>query len=180
MMHMRNILILISAFSLLITAVPARAAGVATNTLIKGSLSTVYYYATNGKRYVFPTEKTYKSWYGEDYSKVITISDKDLSDIQLGGNVTYRPGVKLIKITTDPKVYAIAAGGTLRWLASEDVAKSLYGADWAKKVDDLPDPFFINYRYGSSINNTQDFEPARETAGAYAIWLDKGFPAPTN
>lgn len=177
---MKKLFSLLACLSLLVVAMPAKAAVPAQNTLIKGSLSTVYYYATNGKRYVFPTEKTYKSWYGEDYSTVKTISDADLASLPLGGNVTYRPGVKLIKITTDPKVYAIGAGGTLRWLATEDVAKSLYGDSWAKNVDDLPDPFFVNYRYGVPINNSQDFYPARETAGAYAIWIDKGFPAPTN
>lgn len=177
---MKKLFALLSCLSLLIVAMPAKAAAPPQNTLIKGSLSTVYYYATNGKRYVFPTEKTYKSWYGDDYSSVIRISDTDLSNIPLGGNVTYRPGVRLIKITTDPKVYAIASGGTLRWLATEDVAKTLYGTDWAKKVDDLPDPFFVNYRYGTPINNSQDFTPSRETSNAYAIWVDKGFPAPTN
>ncbi len=177
---MKQYFALLACLSLLVVAMPAKAAAPAQNTLIKGSLSTVYYYATNGKRYVFPTEKTYKSWYGEDYSKVITISDKDLSEIPLGGNVTYRPGVKLVKITTDPKVYAVGAGGTLRWISTETLASALYGSNWAKNVDDLPDPFFVNYRYGTPISATIDFEPTRETSSAYAIWIDKGFPAPTN
>ncbi|MFA6446832.1 MAG: hypothetical protein WCW31_01080 [Patescibacteria group bacterium] len=175
---MRSLIAFAALLGMLVGTIPAQAATMpATNSLIKGSLSTVYYYASNGKRYVFPTEKTYKSWYGEDYSKVVKIDDVTLGTIPLGGNVTYRPGVKLLKITTDPKVYAIAAGGTLRWVKTEDLAKNYYGADWAKKVDDLPDPFFVNYKYGTPIENAQDFTPATETSNAYAIWVDKGFPA---
>lgn len=148
--------------------------------LIKGSLDTVYYYGTDEKRYVFPTERTYKSWYGEDWSGVVTIPDTDLMSIPLGGNVTYRPGVKLLKITTDPKVYAVAAGGTLRWIATEQIAIDLYGADWAKNVDDLPDPFYINYRQGSHITDKSDFNPSGEKSVATAIWKDKGLAEPTN
>jgi len=174
---MRNFLILCAAVGLLVTAMPAKAA-VTTNTLIKGSLSTVYYYATNGKRYVFPTENTYKSWYGNSFFNVVTISDTELASYPLGGNVTYRPGVKLVKVTTDPKTYAIDKGGVLRWIKTEQVASALYGADWAKKVDDLPDAFFTNYSYGTPIDVASTFDPMAITNASYAIWVDKSLPTP--
>ncbi len=168
--------------SLFATSLPANASVVSAQPgqLIKGSFDTVYYYGTDEKRYVFPTEKTYKSWYGEDWSGVVTIPDKELMSIPLGGNVTYRPGVKLLKITTDPKVYAVGAGGTLRWIETEDLAVELYGADWAKNVDDLPDAFYINYRQGSHITAKSDFNPSGEKAEATSIWKDKNLPAPAN
>src|SRR3990167_11552322 len=82
--------------------------------LIKGqSTSSVYYYASNGKRYVFPNEKTYFTWY-TDFSTVKTISDAQLGVIAIGGNVTYRPGMKMLKITTDPRTYVVDQGGILR------------------------------------------------------------------
>jgi hypothetical protein len=162
------------------TSLPANAAisSAKPGQLIKASGDTVYYYGTNDKRYVFPTERTYKSWYGEDWSGVVTISDAELQSIPLGGNVTYRPGVKLLKITTDPRVYAVSSGGTLRWIDSEALAIELYGADWAKNVDDLPDPFYINYRQGSHITQKSDFNPSGEKAEASSIWKDKGMGAP--
>ncbi len=168
--------------SLFAASLPANAsiASAKPGQLIKGSLDTVYYYGTDEKRYVFPTEKTYKSWYGDDWSGVVTIPDAELMTIPLGGNVTYRPGVRMIKITTDPKVYAIGAGGTLRWIETEALAIELYGADWAKNVEDLPDPFYINYRQGSHITMKSDYNPSGEKAEATAIWKDKGLPAPTN
>ena len=112
----------------------------------------VYYCGADGKRYVFPNDKTYYTWY-PDFSGVVTITPEALSNIPLGGNVTYRPGVKMIKILSDPRVYAVDRGGTLRWVASPDIAAKLYGADWAKKVEDVSDAFFINYKIGKDITS---------------------------
>jgi Divergent InlB B-repeat domain len=118
--------------------------------LIKGSLPAVYYCGADGKRYVFVNDKAYFSWY-PDFSTVITLSDADLANIPLGGNITYRPGTRLVKIQSDPKVYAVARGGILRWVSTEAIAAHLYGANWAKMVDDIPDSFFVNYTIGVSI-----------------------------
>lgn len=119
----------------------------------------VYYYGGNGKRYVFPNEKTYRTWY-LDFSTVKTITLAELQTLPLGGNVTYKPGARLVKITTDPKVYAVDAHSTLRWVETEAVAAALYGADWNTKVDDIPDAFFINYKVGSPIPSAAAFKPA--------------------
>ena len=154
------------------TVLPAQAATFAPGDLIKGPTDAVYYYGQNNKRYVFPTLKTYYTWYW-DFSSVKTVTLADLGAIPLGGNVTYRPGVKLVKITTDPKVYAVAANGTLRWVASEQVAVDLYGSNWNTKVDDIPDAFFINYKVGDPITSATQFSPSGEMARATSINTDK-------
>ena len=142
--------------------------------LIKGSRPAVYYFAENGKRYVFPNEKTYFSWY-KNFNGVIEIPDNVLSTIPIGGNVTYRPGVKMVKITTDPKVYAVDRGGILRWVATEQLAKTLYNINWANQIDDIPDAFFINYRIGTAINTAEEFTPVDVTNQTSTISMDKGF-----
>jgi len=119
-------------------------------TLIKGSFPAVYYCGKDGKRYVFVNDKSYFSWY-PDFSQVKVISDADLAQIPIGGNITYRPGAKLVKVQTDPKVYAVARGGILRWLESETVAARLYGVDWNKQIDYIPVAFFVNYKIGDPI-----------------------------
>lgn len=129
----------------------ASAATLSAGNLIKASGPSLYYYAADGKRYVFPNEKTYFSWYA-DFSSVKTITDAELAAITIGGNVTIRPGTKLVKITTDPKTYAVTQGGKLRWIESESVAKALYGDNWAKRVVDVPDAFFTNYMVDKSIS----------------------------
>ncbi len=127
--------------------------------LIKGtSFPAVYYYASNGKRYVFPNEKTYFTWY-PDFSGVKTLSDAQLGTITIGGNVTYKPGVKMVKITTDPKVYAVDKGGILRHVGSEQLAETLYGLNWKGNIEDVPDGFFTNYRIGTAIEIASDYVP---------------------
>ncbi|MDD5438518.1 MAG: hypothetical protein PHC70_05270, partial [Patescibacteria group bacterium] len=130
--------------------VSANAATLNAGDLIKASGPSVYFYANDGKRYVFPNEKTYFSWFN-DFSSVKTISDAELAAISLGKNVTIRPGTKLVKITTDPKTYAVTKCGVLHWVESESVAKALYGDAWATRVVDVPDSFFENYSVGSSV-----------------------------
>ncbi len=121
------------------------------NSLIKSpTSSSVYYCAANGKRYVFSNSGTYFSWYA-DFASVLTITEEQLASIPLGGNVTYRPGVKMLKIQSDPKVYAIDTNGTLRWVTSAVIAEELYGTNWNKSIDDISETFFINYQTGEDI-----------------------------
>jgi len=116
------------------------------------SISSVYYCGADGKRYVFPNAQTYATWYS-DFSSVKTISLEEMSKIMLGGNVTYRPGVKLVKIQTDSRVYAVDLNGTLRLMITPAIAEKYYGINWNKKVEDIPDTFFTNYKIGDSVTN---------------------------
>ncbi len=134
-----------------IQAVPGASGFCVAGSLVRSvTQSAVYYCGADLKRYVFPNDRVYKSWYA-DFASVQTISDVEMASIPLGGNVTYKPGVKLVKITTDPKVYAVDRGGTLRHVVTADLAAQLYGASWAKQVDDISDAFFVNYRIGSPV-----------------------------
>lgn len=143
--------------------------------LIKGSGSAVYYFASDGRRYVFPNEKTYFTWYA-DFSRVKTIPDGHLSTIPLGRtNVTYRPGRKMLKIMSDPRTYVVDRGGVLRHITTEQLAMTLYGISWKQQVDDLPDSFFANYRVGTAIQSATDFDPQDVMTLTTRIDQDKGF-----
>jgi plastocyanin len=127
--------------------------GISAGDLIRGtSFSAVYYMGEDGFRYVFPNDKTYFTWY-ENFDDVEMITDAELSAIQMGGNVTYHPGLKMIKINSDPKTYMVAHGGTLRWVSTEAIAIELYGAAWNTKIDDVADAFFTNYEIGDAITD---------------------------
>ncbi len=155
---------------------PLSAGAAASGSLVKASLPAVYYVGADGKRYVFPNEKTYKTWYS-DFSGVQTITDAELAAMPIGGNVTYKPGLKMVKITTDPKVYAVDAHGTLRWVTSEAVAVALYGANWNQMIDDVPDAFFTNYTIGADITSSSSFVPSAVLAAAGSINSDKNLGA---
>ena len=120
-------------------------------TLIKSAQnSAVYYCGADGKRYVFPNDRVYFSWYA-DFRQVLTVTEAKLASVPLGGLVTYRPGTKMVKIESLPNVYAIEKGGTLRWIKTPALATSLYGANWNKKVEDVSDAFFGSYKIGEEI-----------------------------
>lgn len=146
--------------------------------LIRGeSFSAVYYMGADGFRYVFPNQKTYDTWYS-NFDGIKFISDSDLAKIQIGGNVTYRPGVRMVKIDTDPSTYAVTKNGTLRHVTTEAIATALYGSAWNTMIDDVPDGFFTNYTVGDPITDTNDYDAANETAAVTTINGDKGLKAP--
>ncbi len=141
--------------------------------LIKGSGQTVYYFGWDGHRYVFPNEKTYFSWY-KDFSTVKQIPDSMLQTLPLGRrNVTYRPGYKMVKVTTDPRTYVIDEGGILRYVPSEEMAQTLYGLAWKSQIDDLPDAFYADYKTGTPLVTSADFKPADIMTQTTTIAKDK-------
>jgi hypothetical protein len=135
------------AFTVIVS--PASAAAADGDLIKMDGLSSVYY-LKGGKRYVFPNEQTYFSWYS-DWSGVKTVSASELQSYPLTANVVTRPGTDLVKITTDPTVYAVEPGGVLRSIVSEANAINLYGANWASMVRDVADSFFVNYSVGAPL-----------------------------
>ncbi|MFA5128352.1 MAG: Ig-like domain-containing protein [Patescibacteria group bacterium] len=139
--------------------------------LIKGSGSTaVYYYAENGRRYIFPTAATYSSWFS-NFSSIKTISDAELASVPTTGNVTVRPG-KLVQIVSmdtpwkvmDPKVYAVSREGVLHWIKTAEVAVAIFGANWESQIIAVPEVFSTNYNYGADISATADYNLSAEQA----------------
>lgn len=148
--------LLLLAAAIFISSPTESQAAVPNQSLIKGKTDAALYYVEGGKRYAFPTEKVFFSWYA-DFTSVVTVADTELASYSLAGNVTYRPGNKLVKIATDSKVYAVSQYGVLRWLKTENIAKKLYGDDWNKKIDDVADTFFTNYLVGSDVGVAGDY-----------------------
>lgn len=128
----------------------------------------VYYKGADGKRHAFPNEHVYFSWYA-NFNTVKEISSTDMAAMTLGKNVTYRPGSRMVKFPSVSQVYAVAKGGTLRWVKTEADAVVLYGSDWSKKVDDMSEAFFLDYKYGADITPSAPFDIAAELNGAQTI-----------
>lgn len=142
-------IIIISIFLL---KIPGQSQGVIRDTLVTfGQSKTVYYIDDVGLRHSFPNQQTYQSWFGNNFSQVYQVPETDLTYYSLGDNITVRPGTKMIKLTTDPKVYVIEPPNYLRWLSTEELALQLYGTDWNTRVIDMPDVFFGNYVMGDPI-----------------------------
>ncbi len=150
-----------------------QAATVSSGELIKcKDFTSVYYVGADSKRYVFPNDRSYFTWY-TNFDSVRTITCAELGGITIGGNATYRPGAKMVKIQSDPRVYVVAHGGVLRHIGSEAVAVALYGSTWNKQVDDIPDAFFVNYTLGTAVTTASDYNRTLETQQASTINADK-------
>ncbi|MFH0820016.1 MAG: hypothetical protein V1892_03215 [bacterium] len=167
----------------LVSVLPVAAVSLSAGDVIKSSGKAVYYYAADGKRYVFPTDLIFKTWY-KDFTGVRTISDSELSAITIGGNVVARGGVKLVQFVTndtpwkvsDPKVYAVTPGGKLRQLTSADVASGLYGANWESRITPVVETLYNNYTIGNQITSSTDVPDGSliKYSGSAAIYYVDG------
>ena len=141
--------------------------------LVKGSGPAVYYFASDGNRYTFPNQNIFDSW-NFSFDDVQGISDTDLAKIPLKGAITYRPGTRLVKLMTDPKVYAVEFGGIFRWIKTEEIANTLYGDNWATRVDDLSDAFFTHYSVGDTLESPHHPDGTviqyEESGPKYVVW----------
>lgn len=131
-------------------------------TLIKTMSGPAVYWYSNatGRRHAFPNMKTFYSWFSPHHFYDMNVfSEPEVAAIPIGENVTYRPASRLLKITTDPRVYAVERGRTIRWIENERTASALYGPHWQQFIDDVPDAFFVNYEVGPSIATSTSFAP---------------------
>ncbi len=116
----------------------------------------VYYIDSEGARHLFSNEVTYWTWYSGTWATqgIKTISQDDFDDLELGGNVTARPGVKLIKFENSPKAYAVTPGAIIRNLEDEAAAKALYGDNWYKNIITIQNAFETNYVKGDALTSS--------------------------
>lgn len=110
-----------------------------------------YYLGADQKRYIFPTVGTFKSWFG-DREVTAEKTLEEVGEITIGGNVTYKPGSRLITTESVTEVFYIAPGGILRPI-NATLAEKLYGVDWKNMIDDLENHYFTNYKIGPALTD---------------------------
>jgi hypothetical protein len=101
----------------------------------------------------FPNGETHRSWQA-DFAGLnhLSLSQAGAFPLDLDQpGVTFRHGSRLVKITTDSKVYAVGPDNMRHWIASEAIAIALYGPAWATLVRDVSPFHWANYGEGSDI-----------------------------
>ncbi len=131
----------------------------------------VYYIGLDKNRYIFPNLGTFKTWF-KDFSAIRTVPTEKLATFRLKGTVAYKPGSKLVKMTSDHKVYIVDCG-ELRWVQSVGVVKTLYGKNWNKKLDTVPDTLFAGYRVGAPITSASQYNPELSAANCSLPGLNR-------
>ena len=119
------------------------------------------YYMFEGDRYTFPIGLSFTTWYGEDScpacEEVKDISAPLLASLPLGGNITAKPGSKILTIASDTNMWVVDSCATAR-AVTPGVAQDIYGTDWADRLVIMPDVFFVDYLIGAPVNSASDFD----------------------
>jgi len=123
--------------------------------------SSIYYVDPDLGRRVFWDTNTFFTW-ADSWDNVVWVTDATLPTLTFGDAFLPKPGVVLVKIQSDPKVYAIDEDGAgnpvLRWVPSEDVAIALYGSDWADYVIDIDATIFSKFEMGDDMTDDEDVD----------------------
>lgn len=150
---MRKFLSFFAAAALLAAAAPATTHAARANDLVMcADFTAVYYLGEDGKRYVFPNENIFFSWYN-DFDDVVTISCDDLASFPLGDRVVYQAGTRLVKMPSVATVYVVEDNGMLRAIESEEQAEALFGEDWSDRVDDVSEAFWPSFDVGEPLED---------------------------
>ncbi|MBP7006257.1 hypothetical protein KBB27_04010 [Patescibacteria group bacterium] len=142
---MKYLSLLVVFFGLMIGFIPAAntSASVDPGRLVRLADSSTVYYSHMDRRFAFPNERIFRSWFSS-FDHVEIISPGTLAGLRLEKSVLYRPG-SLIKAATDPRVYLVGFNGQLHWIETEAVAQSLFGNTWASRIEDISDAFLPDY-----------------------------------
>lgn len=131
--------------------------------VVSPSFSTVYYVDANKVRHPFLNTATFFTW-ASSFNQVKIVTDATMPTLGYGDPIMPKPGVVLVKITSDPTVYAIDENPdnkyqpTLRRIVSEGTARSIYGDDWADYVIDIDVTMFSRFQFGADILSANDVE----------------------
>lgn len=126
----------------------------------------VYYYTAQGKKSLFPSEATYKTWYS-DFVGVKVISQIELESI-VGAdkNVTVRPGLSVVRFESDSGLYVVEPGAVIRRI-DEDAGGAIYGAGF--QVLQIQNAFRANYRSGNAVSSAVRYDRTASLNAAPSI-----------
>jgi len=153
--------------SALVPAGSAQAAVVAVADVDAGDLikladqSAVYLVNEDMERMYFAFGWLYKTWFA-NFDGIKTLAAGTDLDAHFPpasrGAVSPRPGsCEAMKSPASPAVYVVSFDGVRHKLASEAAAVALCGADWAKKVHDLPDFVISLFPIGGELDGSMPF-----------------------
>ncbi|PIX61977.1 hypothetical protein CO057_03360 [Candidatus Uhrbacteria bacterium CG_4_9_14_0_2_um_filter_41_50] len=123
------------------------------------SFASVYYVTGEGRR-AFISSAAYFTWF-DSFEEIANVQDQDLSAWSLSGLMLPKAGVVLVKIQSDPQVYALAENSSdefsplLRAIPDEQTAIALYGNDWADYVIDIEPTFFAKFSQGEPMSSSE-------------------------
>jgi hypothetical protein len=123
----------------------------------------VYFIDDTFLRHPYINAQTYFTWY-ETFSPIVTTELDTIATYTIGRPVLPKPGTVLVKIMSDPRVYAIeenpddSTRPLLRWIPDEATAIALYGSAWADSVIDIEPTFIRSFVPGDVMTIDDDID----------------------
>jgi hypothetical protein len=127
---------------------------------IRGTLDTVYYVDVGLVRRPFYDVQTYHT-YKSSFSSIRVVTDATLTTLTPGQPMLPKAGVALVKIMSNPHVYAVSVVNgvvTLNLITSEAAAIQIYGSAWADYVIDLQPTIFTKFELGADLNGDESID----------------------
>ena len=134
----------------------------------------LYYIDDYNARHLFPNSATFWTWYIGIWKdqKIKVVPQVDFDNLDVGKNVTARPGTGLVQFDNANKVYALTPGAVLCEV------RALYGDNWQSYVIPIQDSFESDYFKNSACNiiSTSKYPDGSiiQYAGAKDIWYISG------
>ncbi len=149
----------------------------ANGSLIKSADSPhVYYVGADGRKYPFPNEATYFSWY-HNFALVQNVSQTVIDSLTTGPNLTIRPGIRFVKFSDSSQVYAVEPGGVLRWIPDEQMFHRLgYNFD---HLIELPPSLRADYVMGETLTGPANGSVIRQGQFGSIFFVEDGKLLPT-
>lgn len=122
--------------------------------------ASVYRITETGGRRVFMDTNTYFS-HELTFAPIEIVSTDVLATFMLEGLMLPKAETVLVKIQSDPRVYRLSENLSnpfsplLREITSEEIAKAMYGNDWADYVIDVEPTFFTKFTKGIPVNSPE-------------------------
>lgn len=137
--------------------------------------SAVYVLNADLEAAYFPHSSVYNTWF-EDFSGVVSLSADCFDNYDAAAGINYMPGTYLVTRVETPTVYAVLPGNLAAPLASEDVARALYGDNWTSLVRDVHTFHWVNYTVTDEISEAVPHDGMLvTTAGTDNVyWVEDG------
>ncbi|MBU1705546.1 Ig-like domain-containing protein [Patescibacteria group bacterium] len=145
------------------TGLPEPLSAVEPGWFVRGeNYETMYLITEEGTRRPFWNATTFFTW-ADSWDEVIWVTDATLATMPLGQAMLPQPGVVLVKIQSDQRVYMVEENSTtgayeLRWITTEAIAVAMFGENWADYVIDVDATMFAHYSIGDDVTFVEEVD----------------------
>ena len=113
------------------------------------------YLVSGDQMWLVPDEQVFYTWF-TSFDQVVPVSQATI-DVYLDyyafeGNLKFAPGTR-VKATDSSRVYMMGTDYKLHWIASETVAKDVFGSNWNQGIVEVNPTYLWKYSKGDTLTS---------------------------